>query len=282
MNIKHLLVSFAFILLVKVSVGQSLLKVGDNIYSYLRENPVKYNKPNNKMNNWAEGTIGFYSYTKGRESSTPYILHSCEGKFLIGVLQGTKPNAYYLIDLDGDGVLDYKTATFVMPTWVIEANSPTHSKENNLYPLIEVMYESFNSDLGPSNPKMIGALTTIMTFYKDTTLANRDLICMLDFYIKNVNKPEIAMYAISKLEVLYEERFSKTHPLLNLYKGETYMNLGENDLALIEFKKILETDKNFVPALVYLFQLEKKTELSEKNLKQLKTNYPDHWIVKNL
>ena len=282
MKIKHILLSFVLVLSLKISVGQDLLKVGDNIYSYLQENPIKYNNPNNKMCHWIEGNIGLYSYTKGGQTNKPYILHTCGGKFLFGILQGANPDAHYIFDMDGDRVLDYRTDTFVLPSWVIEANSPNRSQENNLSSVMELMYESFNSNLGPSNPKMTEALLSLKSFYQDTTMTNRDLVGMLEFYIVNANRPDLAIYAISKFEMVYNDRFNKNHPLINLYKGETFMNLGQDDNALIEFKKVIKADENFIPALVYICQLEENVELSEENLKKIKVKYPDHWIVKNL
>lgn len=262
--------------------GQQYLKIGDNIYDYFFANPIKYNSANYKLSNWYEGNVKFYSYTQGDDTTKPHIINSCQGKFLFGVLQGGSPNSYYLFDTDGDKILDYKTDEFLLPPWVIEVNSPNKNSKNNIKPIMDLLYESFNSDLGPSNPKMIAAIQSFTQYEADTSMANRDLVYLLKFYIDNSGNADLALKTIERLKELYNQRFDAEHGLIFLFYGETYLDLGNKNEAKQIFEKILKIDSSYVPALVYDYKLETDKKSSKGKLKILKKEYPNHWLIKKL
>jgi hypothetical protein len=277
---KVLLLSILSISTCLIGFGQNQLKIGEDIYTYFSENPVKYNNPGIKASQWLEGTVGFYAYSREQSSNYPYIIHSCGGKFLFGILQGKEDSAYYIFDLNGDKLLDYKSEELLLPPWVIAINSPKKGTENNIDQILDKMYSSFNSNMGPTNSLMTESIIEIMSFYKDSSIINRDIVAFLEFYINSADKPELANYAITSLKNLYSERFGKIHPLLFLYSGETNLNLGNTENAEIEFENLLTIDPEFIPALFYSYRLEPDKSLAKKKLKDLKDKYPDHWMLK--
>jgi hypothetical protein len=263
-------------------ISQDLLKIGDNLYSYFKTHPPKYSSSPYTVNIWKESEIKFYSYTKENDGTKPYILYTDGGKFLIGVLQGKSPNACYLFDTDGDMKLDFKTDNWFIPFWVIAVKSKTDSESNTVPDLMTDMYDSFNSNEGIANPKYTSAFMKETEYYKDTTLVNRDLIYLLYLYSNNVSNTDIALNSISLLESKYFERFDKVNPLIYLFKAETFLNLNLPDEAKTYFEKLLFLDPNSIVGKFYELKLEKdSTKIFEKE-KYLKTNFPNHWMVKKL
>jgi tetratricopeptide (TPR) repeat protein len=147
---------------------------------------------------------------------------------------------------------------------------------------MDLLYESFNSDLGPANPKMITAIQLMTQYEADTSMANRDLVYLLKFYIDNCGKLDLALKTIERLKELYNQRFASDHGLILLFQGETYLDLGNKNEARPIFEKILKIDTSFVPALVYDYKLETDKKALKGKLKILKKEYSDHWLVKKL
>lgn len=263
-------------------ISQDLLKIGDNLYSYFETYPPKYSSSPYTVNIWKESEIKIYSYTKENDGTKPYILYTDGGKFLIGILQGKSPNAYYLFDTDGDMKLDFKTENWFIPFWVIAVKSKTDSKSNTVPDLMTDMYDSFNSNEGIANPKYTHAFMKETEYYKDTTLVNRDLIYLLYLYSNNVSNTDIALNSISLLESKYFERFDKVNPLIYLFKAETFLNLNLPDEAKTYFEKLLFLDPNSIVGKFYELKLEKDSTKSLEKEEYLKTNFPNHWMVKKL
>jgi hypothetical protein len=87
---------------------------------------------------------------------------------------------------------------------------------------------------------------------------------------------------ISELGIRYNERFGNMHPLILLHIAESLLNSGNNELPVGIINNILSTNPNFVPAKVYSWQLEKDPTEKQRKYNDLKTNYKNHWIVKQI
>lgn len=79
----------------------------------------------------------------------------------------------------------------------------------------------------------------------------------------------------------YLDRFHQeiAHPLLFLWIIEEYIPLGEKDKACSITEDAKDEYPDFIPFKVYSWQLEKDPEIKKEKYKELKKNYPKHWII---
>ena len=260
-----------------------LLKIGDNVSQYIIDNPIKVKFGQQSISDWPEGNITLLGYGKAGDGKSPIIIFSND-EYLIGVLQGTSSNAYYLFDINGDNILDTKSSTPILPYWPVFLSSKNKTNTNNISPILELTYDSFQSDEGPmKNPKMQQSLKSLFAFKDDVNSENRDLAYLYYFYQANSGLyPEQSLICIELLTNEFEKRFGKIHPVLLLYTAETLINLGDDESAKTIISNLREIDPDFIPAKVYKYQLEKNKKNSKALLKELKENHPKHWIVKTL
>lgn len=278
---KMAVILILFSLLSSIVSGADLLKEGDNLTEYLQKNPVKYQMELRPISSWPEGKTMAYAYDTKGDGTSPIII-VVDGTYPIGVLQGSSPNAYYLFDSDGDGNLDLKTEISILPYWVVAKTSTKKTKKDNISNILDVAYQGYQSDEGP----MFSTIMTIQAmeeFKSDKKLENRDLIYFLYFYTNyNQKLPTQSLNAINLLGDEYKSRFKKTHPLILLYKLETYINMDQGDNAREILKELRSLDPTFVPGMVYEYQLETDREKAKELLTALKKNHGNHWIVKKL
>lgn len=281
---KKIIYSLIFVLFcTSAAFSDALLHVGDNLTNYLKTNPPKFTKKGPAIDFWPECKIVFGAYDKNYDGNTPIILFANDDD-AIGVLQGLSPNAYYLYDINGDGVLDTKTSNIIFPYWIVYNNSKNKTKNYNIAPIFNLTYDSFQSDEGPyNNPKLKKSFEEIRKYKDDPNMENRDLVFLFLFY--QTYSQKLMDQSLECLNILIFEcnkRFEKVHPILLLYKAETLINLNRNNDALKIVKELLKIAPNFVPGLVYEYTLEPDKQKKMNLLAKLKTNYPNHWIVRQL
>ena len=257
------------------------LKEGDNLREYLHKNLVKYEKEVNPISSWPEGKTKICTYNTKVDGTSPVVL-VINDSFPIGVLQGTSPNAYFLFDFDGDGILETKTNTAALPYWVVKITSINKTRNDNITKILDIIYQGFQNDNGPI-ASTISSMQAIDEYKSDVNFGNRDLVYLIYFYTAYSQKlREQSLAAISLLGDELKSRFNKEHPLILLYTIETYINLGQDDKAREVVKQLRKADPEFIPGMVYEYQLETDKEKAKALLEDLKMNHADHWIVEQI
>ncbi len=277
---------FCIFVIILVSISSifsyDLLEIGDNVSQYIIDNLIKVKFGQQSISDWTEGNVTLLGYGPAGDGKSPIILFS-KDEYLIGVIQGTTQNAYYLFDVNGDNILDTKSSEPILPYWPVFLNSKNKTNNDNITPIFDLTYESFQSDKGLKNKKIKKSLKSLNEFKDDINIENRDLAYLFHFYQSYSGYyPEQSLICIELLTNEFEKRFEKIHPLLLLYTAETLINLGDDESAKTVISKLREVDPIFIPAKVYEYQLEKNEKKSEALLKDLKGNHPKHWIVKTL
>lgn len=268
-------------LLSQIVFGAELLKEGDNLAEYLQENLVKYRVDLQPLSDWPEGKAAAYLYDTAMDGTTPVII-VVDDKYVIGVLQGLSPNAYYLFDSDGDGILDLRTDFGFLPFWVVLMTSTNRSQNDNISEIMDVLYQGYQSNEGPMRNTIIAA-QAMEKFKNDPEAENRDLIYLLYFYLThNQEIPAQSLEAIRLLDVSMRVRFNEIHPLIILYELETCLNMGQLDNARELLTALRNLDPAFIPGKVYEYQLETDEEKAKALLAELKKDHGDHWIVRQL
>jgi len=264
--------------------SQNLLKEGDSLQNFVKNNLVKFRVPDDKIvSDWKEGIATLYTFSKVWDDTKPILVFVNEF-YPIGVLQGTSPHAYYIFDIDGDGILDKKTDSFILPYWVVYGNSKNKTKNDNLSKIMDLFYDSFQSDIGPyNNKKMIEAFNIMNQYKEDIDKENRDLIYLLFFYTKySVDLPSQSLKLLDLFAREFQSRFNKIHPLIILFTAETLINLGKTDEAKLRIIELRKIDPQFIPAKAYEYKFETDKTRALELLNDLKKNHPNHWIVKQL
>jgi hypothetical protein len=278
---KLLLMVLISALLTGTLFSYDMLKLGDNAVEYVQKNSIKYKIEFKPFSEWPEGRITFYSYSKKIDGESPVIVFA-NYNYCIGVLQGKGTNSYYLFDLDGDNVLDTKTTFGVLPYWVILKDSTNRTRKDNVSRIMDELYQAYQDDDGPSD-RLVGIGQMISSFYPDVNIQNRDMAYLLDFYLKfNQVLPEQSMAALNMLMEACKDRFNKIPPVIILYNLESSINLGNKKQAAEALKQLLQVDPEYIPAMIYDYQLEKDFLKAKEKFQALKKNYANHWLVKQM
>ncbi|MCL2832215.1 MAG: hypothetical protein FWD78_03505 [Treponema sp.] len=260
---------------------QILFKINDNILDYIDKNPPAYLTQGTAVLDSPDGRIDFYKYkAETADTDTKFLV---QGSTVFGVMQSENGTTNILYDITGDGILDIGFNLLFMPFWVLSGSDYTKiSSANNLLPYLDNGLEMFNSD---DNPYQNGIIQNyVMNYSNNTGLAveNRDLFYgMLEYY--SLSKyPNLALMLITELGIRYNSRFGSVHPLFLLHTAESMINLGYGDYARPVIESILSANPDFVPALVYSWQLETDPAVKKIKYDDLKKNHPNHWIVRQI
>ena len=279
------LVAFLVCYATALAQAQSgLLQIGDTISTYMLRNLVKFKVPAGRISQWSEGQhVILYTYQRGADSLKPAFL-SADG-MTFGVLEGVSPNAYYLFDTDGDGILDYRTTQAILPIWIVGACSKvidTSATQVNF--VLDTFYNSFQSDSGLSlNPRTKPAYADLFAGRSDTLYPNRDLFYMLYCYISQLKEtPSLAMLSITTFEKVYAHRFGHIHPLIKLDELEGALELKDTSSAREYLSALTQMDPQFIPAKYYACVLERDKVTEVIEARELKSRFPNHWLIKQL
>jgi hypothetical protein len=264
---------------------QENLSIGQDLRDYLGKHPPKYMTAGPTVVSMREGKIDFYKY-KLNTTDTDIKILMVNKTYPIGVLERIADKDKILLDMSGSGILDTDFSILFVPYWVVAESTPESlkTKHNNVFKYFEGFYQSFQSDVNPVTSgalkKQLDELVNLMT---NDNLENRDLIYALYCYYKlGPSLPRQCMEVLRYLTDNYNARFDAVHPLLLLHTLETSINAGNNDGARVVMQELVRMYPNFVPGLVYQWQLEKDPQAKQRYYSQLKKEHPNHWIVKQI
>lgn len=270
-------------------ISENILSLGDNVNDFylLHETEFKKTEVLQLVNGWPDIII-FLTYSNNEKSSFPPLI-GAQALGLSGIPFGTKikndDEEYYLISMNNNYILNLKADDIIIPYWIL---FPTEAKRDNNPAFIKMMnfyYETYNSNQGPIgyNITLKKGVEILNKAASTTTMSNRDLFLAFNFYIYcNQEYKESSLECIKKIDNEVIKRFKKRHLLPILYTLESLINLGDFEEAKLYLNLLLTLDPNYIPALVYDYNLEDDKEIAKLKLEKLKKKYPNHWIVKQL
>jgi hypothetical protein len=179
--------------------ADTLLRLGDNMYEYMKANLVKFSMPAGNVSPWVEGqdTLIFF-YKEGFDFSKPKFF-STKNQTVFAVLQEKNSNAYFLFDTENDSILDYKSDALFLPLWLVIANSKNIDPDPaKIDKYLNSTFNSFQSNDGLKVDGEQKAFVDSLNLAKtDVNFPNRDLYYMLYYYTKFTNKdPSQALLAM--------------------------------------------------------------------------------------
>jgi hypothetical protein len=278
---KYFFLSIYFFISGIIYSQQIILHIGDNIIDYINKNPPQYLTQGIFLYNIPDGSVDFLKYkTETSEIDTKFLI---QGSTVFGVMQYENNTTKLLYDITGNGILDISHDSLLIPFWVLTKSTHTKiSSNNNILRILDNGLKMFNGNDNPytndAMKKYVAEFSSLINISTD----NRDLFYGMLEYYRLAQYPALALMIITELGIRYNERFGDIHPIILLHTAESLINYGNNELPVGFINDILSTNPNFVPAKVYSWQLEKDPIVKQKKYNDLKTNYRNHWIVKQI
>lgn len=164
----------------------------------------------------------------------------------------------------------------------ILANSQRNPNDSACRMLLDDFYQSFESDEGLGNPKMISASMKLYDYSHRKDMPNRQIALFLEGYMNSISKPEDALKWVRALKDETIAIYGERHPLTYIYEGESYMNARKGDEARAVFSEMNDKYHNSAVAMFYIYKLETDKRLKGTWLSVLQKLYPNHWLVKTI
>ncbi len=279
---KKLSLVFVFLIAVSSLYAEDIALIEDNVLDLFNSYNPQYKTIGPKILNIPEGQIDFYKMKIDTDESDLKFL-VIKDKYIIGVLQNVNGEDQLLIDANGDNLLDYYSQELTIPYWVVASECNNHSNnEYNLDIYFDEAIEIFNGEVNPYSSGLHYQFTQkLLVSVSAPETPNRDIIYALyDYYNHGDQYPWVALQIINYISKTTYDRYKKDNLLFYLHTMESLINFGYSDRAIPLMEELVKKYPEFIPGLVYRWQLENDASKKEKYYKDLKTNYPNHWIVK--
>jgi hypothetical protein len=268
-------------------LAQGTLKIGDNITNYYEDHKQMMTVRSSEGFHDAFPDLEIVFLTSNDDAAGGTVLVSVvpqkKKSIVFATFQLADGEGRYLTDLNGDGVLDYKSSAIIVPFWVLFQADLARGDDPQFVKMLDIFYETIKSDAGPhtaDNP-LAPAFRILEQAGLDAGASNRDLFWAFLFYISfNQTYKEASLRCLGALSDEMQKRYGKVHPLLLLFSVETLMNLGRYEAARKTVADLLAQDPDFVPALIYSSQLEKDAKEKKNKLDYVRAKHPNHWMLK--
>ncbi len=163
------------------------------------------------------------------------------------------------------------------------------STDKRLLVLMENLFlESLQSN---ENTLSESTLSSLRNFNEDSSLPNWHVFYLYMFYQSfvadaaqnpNMANPELQLWLIETLTKEVENIFGVVPTVVAIYKGEALLATGQKREAIKHFNRFSVIYPEAIPIKVYRFHLESDFKKKEKMYNELKSNHPNHWMVKDL
>jgi hypothetical protein len=255
----------------ELAVGMSLNELSKQVSSNTKWRMVD-------LGIWIENTMYLYEVTP------KYTLLYSNALFEFGVLVNDA-NPYYLIDIDGDSVLDVKTNVLHAPYWVATTNSVKDGRNENVMFLFDYWYYAFQDNDSPRNSNLV--INLAMEYAKaakSEAYINRDLIYLHQLYdqLYAAGEYDLALRYLAMLDDETQSRYGMgTHIIILIYTLESLYKLQNYDRALRQNNILLQHFPDCIVGQVYQVLLE--TDPVERNRLKvaLLAKHGDHWLVRD-
>jgi hypothetical protein len=230
-----------------------------------------------KLGFWPEDEISLYSLADGSK------LIISANYFPIGVVTKVNGKNVFLLDYNGDSILDYSPEYLFVPPWVVDNTSKGTDHGEKILELYEKKFDSYNGNELPSDSQeMKDVGKNLVGAAKDSNAPDRiyiyfDYLYELSYSRKDFEIAEIDLLNIEKITSTTTK--SRSAWLIEAIERSYKVNdLGKTKKYDDELVKI---SPEFVPGLYYQYVLE--TDMSSKQ--QMKTSllkrYKDHWMIRD-
>jgi tetratricopeptide (TPR) repeat protein len=225
---------------------------------------------------WVENEIYLYEISNGIS-----LLISCN-YYPFGVLINGSDQKF-LIDIDGDSIIDIEIEYLFVPHWVVSLNSKEKNDTQNVVEVLNMYYTAFQNNVSIRESELIlSGAKEIVNAAKDISYLNRDILYLFYLYdhLFVLKEYQLCIKYLSYLDNEIIKRYSiGTHPIIYIYLVETLYKLNDFDRARNIDNSLLEYYPDCIPGLVYQVLLETDIQKKDDLTKTLIKNHGDHWLV---
>jgi hypothetical protein len=254
----------------ELTIGMSISELCKQVTDYKKS-------PTIDLGIWVENVIYLYE-------ATPKYTLLVSSDYAYGVLVNDT-NPYYMIDIDGDSVLDVKTNFLHVPYWVVATNSSKDGRNRNILSFFDDWYYIFQGNESPRNTDSIISLA--MEYYEaanDTSYINRDLIYLHQLYdhLFSAQEYDLALRYLAILDYETQSRYrTGMHITILIYTMESNYKVQDYVRAARATNILLEYFPDCIPGLVYQVLLETNPAVKNKLREALLSKHGEHWLVKD-
>jgi hypothetical protein len=229
---------------------------------------------------WPENLVSVY-----KKDEKTMVLFS-DNYYPFGIIKRESDGKnIFIIDTNGDSILDKTIENLYVPYWVVSLNSPQKKDGSGLKLLLDKANKSFQGNESPEESKSTKEIVEeIISAAKNTNYPDRDLIFL---YYQNdlLFSQEDYLQCFDTLEIfdkIYNKRnTSGSHVTIMILLMEALYYQKNTDGAKYICEMINTQYPDCIPGKVYKVLLEEDAEKREKLKQMLKREYPNHWMVVN-
>ncbi len=196
------------------------------------------------------------------------------------------PGYEYLMDIDGDAVLDIAFSKPLVPFFALypQGGNPAGWQRDVLL-LLDYQMEAIQS---PDNPFLTGGsrdelLVELSTAAHNQDVLNRDIRYHLYFCLLHANEPEFEFavyYAWMYLGSMISDRFGLHHPLPAVYALYISWELGRTVETREWLHFLQRVRRGLIPAQIFDTLTTDSERIREQKRRWVQYRNPDHWWVK--
>jgi len=271
-----ILFGFLFVIFTTPPIMAQNIRVGSSLKGLTNSisNKTRFQKIDLEL--WIENEVYVYEI-----SSNVFLLIS-ENYYPFGVfIKGDDP--YYLIDFDGDSILDTQIEILYVPHWVVSLNSKEKNNSINIKNIFDLYYKAYQNNDMKNSELILDGLREIIQAGQNVSYPNRDILYIfyLYDYLYSRRKYELCLKYLELLDRTMIPRFSgNTHAIILIYLVETLYKLGNYQKATEVNNLLMEWYPECIPGMVYQVLLETNQNKKNNMRERLIRNHSEHWLVK--
>ncbi len=261
------------------------LALGDNIVTYSLQHPAKTKNYYEKLTNWKEGNV-YIGLSDSFYHPGDIALFFAGGDVIAAFRNNKGEQPYFLLDMDGDSILDLRSDHLVLPYWVVKKRSRIEPADHLCDEILNTFYKTqLQADSFEENDDRTYAIDQTDRFPRDSTLNNRYIIYLLLSYnesIQHTQNNEISLAIINSLDKEFTHLYHSSSPLVLIFKIELLMSMDRDEEARKLLLQAIKLYPKSIPMLVDDCRLEPDEAKKKKKKDKLKREYPHHWMVQTI
>jgi len=253
------------------------LKIGDSIKGLTKNIQSTDLFSNEDLGLWPENKVMVYKIKDGN------LLLFSMNYYPFGVITKNNGENIFLVDFNGDSILDCQPEMLFVPPWIVDLNSKGGDSGNVLRSLFKEKLAAYNGNVIPSeSPEMMIFAKRLVEIAKDINAEDR-IFLYFDFLHDVLYKRK--EYLIDKACLANIEAIaSKTKEARSVWLIQAIeLAYKDDDIELCRKynNELILINNSFVPGLYYQYLLENNLEKKEVIRKNLLSKYSNHWMIQD-
>ncbi len=202
-------------------------------------------------------------------------------RYPFGVITKHAGKSFFLLDYNGDSVLDCKPELLFVPPWVVDLSSEGMVDGNSFLKIYKEKKMAFGGNDKPVESNyMKNYINAIISSSKD--ISSKDRIYFYFDYLYDLlysrKEYSIAKACLLNIEMVVKDD-ADTRCVWLIAAIEDLYKANELDSCKECVAELVGIDNSFVPGLYYQYLLESDIENRNKLKSNLMSKYSNHWMI---